>query len=63
VKDPERLVGLVRPREHCIFAWRRVQGSDERTVEILADHCLQCVSEVRRLGYKLVTSDGKDYPA
>jgi hypothetical protein len=60
---PPPLVGLVRPREHCIFTWRQQEGSDERTVVILADHCLQCVSDLRRRGFKLVTGDGKGHPA
>jgi hypothetical protein len=68
VKDPDRLaapplVGLVRSRDHCIFAWRQTQGSEVRTVEIRADHCLQCIADVRRQGFTPVTTDGKEYPA
>jgi hypothetical protein len=59
---PASLIGLVRLRDHCIFKWRRIEGSNERSVEVLPDHCLQCISEARRRGYELVSPDGKAYP-
>jgi hypothetical protein len=58
-----KLIGLLRLRDHCTFTWRGTEGRDERTIEIHSDHCLQCLAEARRRGYRLVTSDGKDYPA
>lgn len=54
------LVGLVRLREHCTFTWQRPDGSDERTVMVHRDHCLQCLAEARRRGYRLVDENGAD---
>jgi hypothetical protein len=47
------LVGLVRIRGHCLFTWREPVGA-ERCVEILPDHCAECIAEVRRLGFLLI---------
>jgi hypothetical protein len=47
-------VGLVRVRSHCTFTWRRAAGGDEKNVEVLPDHCVECVLEVRRRGYKVI---------
>jgi hypothetical protein len=61
--SPGSLVGLVRPREHCIFTWRKIDGASQRTIEIQSHHCLQCIAELRRQGFMLLTANGKEYPA
>jgi hypothetical protein len=60
---PGSLVGLVRPREHCIFTWHKADGSAQRTIEVQTHHCLQCIAELRRQGFRLITPDGKGHPA
>ena len=60
---PPPLVGLIRVREHCTFAWRRATPADEVSVEIRETHCAPCIAEARRRGYRLLTRDGKDYSA
>jgi hypothetical protein len=54
------LVGLVRLRDHCTFTWQRSEGADQRSVVVHDHHCLQCLAEARRRGYRLVTEDGRD---
>jgi hypothetical protein len=61
-RTPRGLVGLVRLRDHCTFTWRGSEAERTRTVEVRDDHCLQCLTEARRLGYRVVSPDGKDYP-
>jgi hypothetical protein len=57
------LVGLVRARDHCTFTWSKAEGSETRKIEVRPDHCLQCLAEIRRRGFRLVLPDGQDYPA
>jgi hypothetical protein len=45
-------VGLIRVRDHCTFTWRGPE--DERTVEIEAHHCADCIADVRTRGYRLI---------
>jgi hypothetical protein len=54
--------GLLRPRDHCTFTWTLDEGEDKRTVIVLRDHCVQCIAELRRRGYRLVSEDGVDHP-
>jgi hypothetical protein len=60
---PISLVGLVRLRDHCTFEWWRLDVSTVKNIEIREHHCLQCLAEARRRGYRLLTQDGKEYPA
>jgi hypothetical protein len=55
--EPDDLVGLLRVRQHCTFTWRKAARQDERIVEVFANHCSDCVDEVRRRGYRLVLTD------
>ena len=56
------LVGLVRVREHCTFAWRKVTPAAPASIEVRENHCPQCVADIRRRGYRLLSPDGQDYP-
>lgn len=60
---PVMLVGLMRVREHCTFTWRKPETGGVRAVEVLADHCLQCIAELRRGGFELINPDGTAYPS
>ena len=57
------LVGLVRIREHCTFAWRRALPGGEVSVEVRDTHCPRCVAEVRQRGYRLLGPKGEDFSA
>jgi hypothetical protein len=57
------LVGLTRVREHCTFTWRKPETGGERMVEIRADHCLECIAELRRRGCHLINPDGSPHPS
>lgn len=59
---PRPLVGLVRVREHCTFTWRKATPGAPASVEVREDHCPQCLADVRRRGYRLLSPDGQDYP-
>ena len=56
------LVGLVRVREHCTFAWRKVSPRTPASIEVRENHCPQCVADVRQRGYRLLAPGGQDYP-
>jgi hypothetical protein len=58
---PAPLVGLIRVREHCTFNWQRLDGADVRSVIVQDHHCLQCLAEARRRGFRLIVPDGGDY--
>lgn len=45
------LVGLLRVSDHCIFTWRRREGSDRRAVVVQDHHCTSCVAEAVRRGF------------
>jgi hypothetical protein len=60
VSEPSKpgvLVGLVRPREHCTFAWEEPESGGRRTAWVRGTHCAQCIDELRALGYMLVGED------
>lgn len=59
-RKPVVLVGLIRLREHCTFAWQEPEGGGRRTAEVRATHCPDCVAELRTLGYLLVHEDRGD---
>lgn len=53
--EPRRLpVGLLRVRNHCTFTWRGLVAGGQRSIEVLPDHCAECVAEVRRLGFDVI---------
>jgi hypothetical protein len=54
--------GLLRTRDHCTFTWTLDEGQDKRTVLLRRDHCLECIAELRRRGYRLVSEDGLERP-
>ncbi len=58
--ESDDLVGLIRVRQHCTFTWRRNLRHDQRSVDVFANHCADCVDEVRRRGYSLVFTDPEE---
>ncbi len=50
----ERLVGLVRIRDHCVFTWERPQSGDRRIARVGPTHCQACIDELLRLGYPIL---------
>lgn len=54
------LVGLVRLRDHCTFAWEATEPGGRRTVRVRSNHCPQCVAELRELGYALLPDDKEE---
>jgi hypothetical protein len=53
--DPKKHVftGFVRLREHCTFTWEQPEGEPRRTAIVRENHCEECVTAVRGLGYLL----------
>ena len=47
-------VGLLRVRNHCTFTWRGAVTGAQRRVEVLPDHCAECIAEVRRRGLEVI---------
>jgi hypothetical protein len=50
---PAIRVGLIRPLEHCTFAWEMPAQGGLRTAMVTPTHCPECIGELRRLGYSL----------
>jgi hypothetical protein len=61
-RPPDRLVGLVRVREHCAFPWEQPVTGGTRVARVRTTHCPECVAELRKLGY-LVTNDEAEEPS
>lgn len=55
--EPVVLVGLVRPREHCTFTWLARAGGERRSAQVRITHCPECVAELRRQGYLLMSEE------
>jgi len=57
-----RRVGLIRVRNHCTFSWQEDEAGGLRSIAVQANHCSECVVELRKQGYVLV-QDGAEGPA
>jgi hypothetical protein len=61
-KSSEVLVGLIRVREHCAFAWEEPATGGRRVAIATQTHCDDCVAELRRRGYVVRAEDEKEAP-
>ena len=59
-KSPVVLVGLIRVREHCAFAWEAPVSGGRRVAIARQTHCEGCVAELRRLGYVVKAQHEKE---
>jgi hypothetical protein len=57
LRPAEMLVGLVRLRDHCTFAWEEPIGGGQRLAHVRRTHCEQCIAELGALGYLTVRED------
>jgi len=60
VDEPVMLVGLVRPREHCTFTWLAHAGGGRRSAQVRVTHCPECVAELRRRGYLIMSEEPEE---
>jgi hypothetical protein len=56
-RDLGGLVGLIKVRDHCTFAWRRWVVDDTRRATRLSTHCDACVAAMQELGYVVLEPD------
>jgi hypothetical protein len=54
---PVTLIGLIRLREHCAFTWQEPEAGGTRIARIRSTHCADCISELGKLGYRLVPEE------
>jgi hypothetical protein len=52
---PGVLVGLIRLREHCAFSWEEPERGGLRIATVRSSHCPECIAELRKLGYILLS--------
>ncbi len=51
------VVGLLKVRGHCLFTWHETEIDGRRTVEVHAEHCEECIAELRRIDARWLIVD------